>query len=180
MAFIKQHKDKVDYKSDAELAKLDAQLNKKPNTEILDHERKRKVELRCMEMQELMEEQGYSQEEIDRKVTIFRKMLIEKEGSSDSVIEQDENGRPMANETHQIAEANQTKNKKLREAFGLSEHYVDGSSFDPERKAKEAAAEDMALRQKQYSILRNSSSSKSNSPSPKKRKKKSSTGKSRS
>ena len=50
--------DRVDYKSEEELKKLDAQLNKKPNQEILDHERKRKVELKCMEMYELMEEQG--------------------------------------------------------------------------------------------------------------------------
>ena len=31
---------------------------KQPNKEILDHDRKRKVELKCLEMQELMEEQG--------------------------------------------------------------------------------------------------------------------------
>ena len=58
IAFIKHHKDKIDYKSETELAKLDAQINKKPNQEILDHERKRRVELKCIEMQELMEEQG--------------------------------------------------------------------------------------------------------------------------
>ena len=58
LSFIKRHKDKVDYKSEEELKKLDAQTNKKPNVEILDHERKRKMELKCIEMQELMEEQG--------------------------------------------------------------------------------------------------------------------------
>ena len=50
-----------------------------------------------------------------------------------------------ARETHQLAEANQEKNLKLREAFGLSEHYVDGSSFDPDRKAKEEAAKAAAM-----------------------------------
>ena len=49
----------MDYKSEAEMQKLDAQMTKGPNKEILDHERKRKVELKCMEMQELMEEQGW-------------------------------------------------------------------------------------------------------------------------
>ena len=58
LSFIRHHKDKIDYKSEEELKKLDAQLNKKPNQEILDHERKRKVELKCIEMQELMLEQG--------------------------------------------------------------------------------------------------------------------------
>jgi len=58
LAFIRKHKDKVDYKSEEEVAKLEASLNKQPNVDILNHERKRKVELKCMEMQELMEEQG--------------------------------------------------------------------------------------------------------------------------
>lgn len=33
-------------------------LVKKARREILDHERKRRVELKCMELQEMMEEQG--------------------------------------------------------------------------------------------------------------------------
>ena len=59
LSFIRQHKDNVSYKSEDELKKLDALMNRGPNREILEHERKRKVELKCMEMQELMEEQGY-------------------------------------------------------------------------------------------------------------------------
>ena len=58
VALVRNFKDRIDYKSEEELKKLDAQINKGPNKEILDHERKRKVELKCMEMQELMEEQG--------------------------------------------------------------------------------------------------------------------------
>lgn len=58
LAFVKPKKDRIDYKSEEEINKLDQGLNKQPNREILDHERKRKVELKCMEMQELMEEQG--------------------------------------------------------------------------------------------------------------------------
>lgn len=49
-------------------------------------------------------------------------------------------------ETHQIAEAQQEKNAKLREAFGISEYFVEGSSFDPDRKAKEDLAKSTALR----------------------------------
>lgn len=47
------------YKTEAQLQKLDENINKGPNIEILLHEKKRKVELKCLEMQELMEEQGY-------------------------------------------------------------------------------------------------------------------------
>ena len=54
-----------------------------------------------------------------------------------------------ATATHQIAEANQEKNARLKEAFGLSD-YVEGSAFDPDRKAKEEAAKAAALAQKKY------------------------------
>lgn len=43
-------------------------------------------------------------------------------------------------DTHQIANAQQEKNAKLREAFGISDYFVEGSSFDPDRKAKEDVA----------------------------------------
>ena len=58
-----------------------------------------------------------------------------------------------AKETHQIAEANQEKNKRLKEAFGISDYYVDGSSFDPNRKAKEEEAKAVAMAQKKYAYV---------------------------
>lgn len=50
-------------------------------------------------------------------------------------------------ETHQIAEAQQEKNAKLREAFGISEYFVEGSSFDSDRKAKEDLKKSNALQE---------------------------------
>lgn len=55
-------------------------------------------------------------------------------------------------ETHQIAEAQQEKNAKLREAFGISEFFVEGSSLDPERHAREAEAR--AAASKVYELVR--------------------------
>uniref|UniRef100_A0A1A8DZL1 Serine/arginine repetitive matrix 3 n=1 Tax=Nothobranchius kadleci TaxID=1051664 RepID=A0A1A8DZL1_NOTKA len=63
-----------------EEVKVEPVLVKKPHREILDHERKRRVELKCMELQEMMEEQGYTEEEIRQKVSTFRQMLMDKEG----------------------------------------------------------------------------------------------------
>lgn len=45
-------------KEEEEEPKAEPVLVKKPHREILDHERKRRVELKCMELQEMMEEQG--------------------------------------------------------------------------------------------------------------------------
>ncbi|KAK7925662.1 hypothetical protein WMY93_007972 [Mugilogobius chulae] len=71
-------------------------LVKKPHREILDHERKRRVELKCMELQEMMEEQGYTEEEIRQKVSTFRQMLMDKEG----VITREGTQPPMVNHLH--------------------------------------------------------------------------------
>ncbi|XP_038637094.1 serine/arginine repetitive matrix protein 2-like [Scyliorhinus canicula] len=81
LSSVRHKKDRVDYKSEEELKKLESGLMKKPNQDILDHERKRKVELKCIELEDMMEEQGYSEEEIQQKVATFRQMLVEKDGS---------------------------------------------------------------------------------------------------
>lgn len=66
-------------------------------------------------------------------------------------------------ETHEIAQAQQHKNAKLREAFGISEYFVEGTSFDPDRKAREDLAKSEALQQdiqiektnqKKYALVR--------------------------
>lgn len=58
LAFVHSVKDKVKYKTEEEIQKLDSISHKKPNLEILDHERKRKLELKVLELQEELEDQG--------------------------------------------------------------------------------------------------------------------------
>ena len=48
--------------------RLDAQANREPNLGILEHERKRKLEVKCLELEEVLEEQGLNEEEIEEKV----------------------------------------------------------------------------------------------------------------
>lgn len=47
------------HRNDDDLAKLDAQTNRQPNLDILDHERKRKIEVKCAELEEVLEQQGW-------------------------------------------------------------------------------------------------------------------------
>ncbi len=49
-----------------------------------------------------------------------------------------------------MAEASQARNENLRQAFGISAFFKDGSSFDPERKAKELASKNFAIATKKY------------------------------
>lgn len=54
-AFIKRPKGKIEYKTEPQLAPPE----RKPNQELLEHELKRQIEIKCMEMEELMISQGY-------------------------------------------------------------------------------------------------------------------------
>uniref|UniRef100_A0A670Z7X6 CWF21 domain-containing protein n=1 Tax=Pseudonaja textilis TaxID=8673 RepID=A0A670Z7X6_PSETE len=147
LSAARHKKDRADYKSEEELRKLESSLVKKRNQDILDHERKRKVELKCLELAELMEEQGYEEGEIQEKVATFRMMLLEKDVAV--VKEGEQQQKSSITETHQLAEANEKKNERLRAAFGISDSYVDGSSFDPNRRAKEAATAAVAKQQQE-------------------------------
>ncbi|KAE8624876.1 hypothetical protein XENTR_v10006073 [Xenopus tropicalis] len=131
-------------------------LVKKAHREILDHERKRRVELKCMELQEMMEEQGYSEEEICQKVGTFRQMLMEKEGV---LTREDQHGRQIVIENHYMVpgEESATEYSMYGEGYTLecdchSDWYQDDSTH------------------RDYRTKRRLSSSMS--PPPKKRKKK--------
>jgi len=41
-----------------------------------DHERKRKIAVKCLELEEMLEKQGQSQSEIETKVASFRSLLL--------------------------------------------------------------------------------------------------------
>lgn len=111
----RQPKPYTEYNAEEDIKKLEAMINREPNRELLMHERKRqvreyffviylrfflaKVELKCIELEDLMESQGYTQAEIDKKVDEYRKLLLKEmereklRGDTPNAIETDEYGR---------------------------------------------------------------------------------------
>ncbi|XP_069040409.1 serine/arginine repetitive matrix protein 3 isoform X2 [Lepisosteus oculatus] len=134
-----------------EARKAEPVLAKKAHREILDHERKRRVELKCMELQEMMEEQGYSEEEIRQKVGTFRQMLMEKEGV---ITREDPHGCPIVDRGCE----------EPREDLQLGEDYEEEYDCHGEYYERDS------IGQEDYRMKRKCSSS--SSPPPKKRKKK--------
>ncbi|CAH2073324.1 unnamed protein product, partial [Iphiclides podalirius] len=63
-----------------------------PNQDILDHERKRKIEVKCAELEDSLEEQGLPKEEIAARVAAFRAKLSES-SSGEKDVPRDEFGR---------------------------------------------------------------------------------------
>jgi len=55
---------------------------KRANPEILEHERKRQIELKILQFREAMEERNYSEDEIEAKVAEIRKQLTSVAGTS--------------------------------------------------------------------------------------------------
>lgn len=51
-------KDNHAYRPEDDIKKLDALINRPPNPEILDHEKKRKIEVKCAEFEDQLENQG--------------------------------------------------------------------------------------------------------------------------
>jgi len=109
-AAIKKIKDQTSFKTEEELSKIDSAANRQPNQELLDHDRKRKVELKCIELEQSLEDQGYSQDEISDKINTFRITLL---GKQKSGTEYDEFGRPIVKDTHQFADE---QLKKMRDS----------------------------------------------------------------
>jgi serine/arginine repetitive matrix protein 2 len=132
---------------------LEDTSNRQPNREILNHESKRKVEVKCIELEEILEDQGYSQSEIKSRVAAYRNMLVDSGGSKPTAVPWNEFGRVVVHGTHLIAEEQQERNAKLRQAFGISEYFVEGSSLDPQRHVKEAQAKAAAEQTKKYTLV---------------------------
>lgn len=124
IAHMIKKRDKDSYKSEEDIERMTTLLTKGPNPEILEHQRLRQVEVKpalpweerrkgrgrevqvkCMELEELMEEQNYGREEIEGKVAEYRELLrgqletVEKKPVSQWF---DEAGRQIASETHQV------------------------------------------------------------------------------
>ena len=113
LSFVPTKRERVEYVKDVEIKKLETLIEKKGNAEILEHEKKRRIEVKCMEMRDMMLNNelvelfahyeknvfdyfSYDEEVTNEKVQKFRKMLIEREGLYDKTeIEYDEFGRPV-------------------------------------------------------------------------------------
>ncbi|CAF1014837.1 unnamed protein product [Rotaria sp. Silwood1] len=154
LSFVPTKRERVEYVKDADMKKLETLIEKKGNSEILEHDKKRRIEVKCMEMRDMMLNNGYDEDVTNQKVQKFRKMLIEREGLYDKTeIEYDEHGRPVAKETHQLAQANDEKNRKLREAFGIGEFDKKKIAEKKTEEAKEAERRKAELVNKQYIIV---------------------------
>lgn len=76
-AVVRRQKNDTQYRAEDDFGKTERLYNRKPNADLLEHERKRAIELKCVELQDSMEEQGYPDDEVEEKVSELRRKLLD-------------------------------------------------------------------------------------------------------
>ncbi|KAH8830674.1 hypothetical protein DL96DRAFT_1593913 [Flagelloscypha sp. PMI_526] len=122
--------------------------HREPDQAILEHERKRGVEVKCLELQLELEDEGLEADEIEKKVDELRQKLMRQ---LHSFAPSAKNLR--ASDTHAIAAAKKTELSRMARALGTRMDYVEGEAFDREKqeeiKAKRAVEREERDRQRE-------------------------------
>jgi serine/arginine repetitive matrix protein 2 len=123
MSFIR--KDRVRANQEFRMDEYQPPKPKKANPEILEHERKRAVELKILQFREAMEERNYSEEEIEAKVAEIRKQLTSVAGGASS-----SNSKKLS--SHEEALRQEKKNAAFADALGVKRDQNPGEAFNEE------------------------------------------------
>ncbi|KAI2626693.1 cwf21-domain-containing protein [Hypoxylon sp. NC1633] len=100
---------------------------RQPDKEILEHDRKREVEVKVFELRDQLEDEGVDEDEIDKRCDALRKELQEKmnKGDRDAAPR-----KPLkAHQVHELADAKIKESERLRNALKISKDYEEGGHW---------------------------------------------------
>ncbi|KAJ1944095.1 RNA-splicing factor, partial [Linderina macrospora] len=94
---------------------------------ILEHERKRQVEIKCLSLQDELEEQGLDDAEVERRVDELRQQLLDN-------LETAKLPEPKLRnfETQRVRQKKERENERFARAMRIGKEHVEGEAFDPE------------------------------------------------
>jgi len=120
----------------------DSKKKQTANQDIINHNKKREIEVKVMEYRIQLEDEEVADEEIEVKVEEYRRELQrtldedrDRADGSNSIVQKD---------THEVAALKQKKMEQIRDAFGFDKDIVEGEAFDQElqqRRKEERIAE---------------------------------------
>ncbi|KAK3216869.1 hypothetical protein GRF29_1g1260882 [Pseudopithomyces chartarum] len=140
-SLLKPREKAAPYPQDWEKAK---HRPRQPDPEILEHERKREIEVKVVELRDKLEDEGVDEDEIDDRCDGLRKKL-EEERKAGKDAGPDARGLK-AHQVHDLAKAKIEESERLRKALGISENYEEGSHW---RKQEERLRESLAQRERE-------------------------------
>ncbi|KAL9624761.1 MAG: hypothetical protein Q9160_001115 [Pyrenula sp. 1 TL-2023] len=109
--------------------KRDLPRQRKPDKDILDHDRKREVEVKVFDLRDKLEEEGVHEDEIDDRCEKLRLKLLDEGGSSPDLRAKGKNLKP--HQVHELAEAKIKESERLRKALKLKKEDVDNDNKRP-------------------------------------------------
>jgi len=133
--------------------------HRQPDAGILDHERKRKVEVACLELQDDLEEKGIPPAEVEEQVEALRQRLLKNSASAPP--RQAERGSIKEYQRHELLAAKAVDNAKMERALGIRKDYVEGDSMNKEKQEllrvqrqqeREERQAELAERKRQYEL----------------------------
>jgi hypothetical protein len=149
-----RNKPKTPYSRERDLEKPRTKT-RRANPEIMEHDRKREIEVRCLELQDKLEDEGYvpchfilgsaygrlDEEEIEKKVALLRKELTSQAPVGHDVksyvhLLMGLMSRLKPHQVHDLAAAKEKEMEKVRRAFGIREDYVEGDGFKQMREKR--------------------------------------------
>ncbi|KAK4051211.1 ATPase [Microbotryomycetes sp. JL201] len=113
-------------------------FSRAPDKDILEHERRRRVEVKCLELQVSLEDDGVDQEEIEVQVDALRQKLLKESAAAAAAAlttTTGERGQIKMHDRHALAQAKEIENEKMRRALKISKDHQEGLAFDPQAQA---------------------------------------------
>ncbi|KAF2688565.1 cwf21-domain-containing protein [Lentithecium fluviatile CBS 122367] len=116
---------------------------RQPDAEILEHERKREIEVKVLELRDKLEDEGVDDDEIDDQCDALRKKLQdERKAGKDTGPDV---RKLKSHQVHDLAKAKNEESERLRKALGISADYEEGSHW---RKQEERLRDSLAQRER--------------------------------
>ncbi|KAF2161050.1 hypothetical protein M409DRAFT_59567 [Zasmidium cellare ATCC 36951] len=114
---------------------------RQPDKEILEHDRKREIEVKVFELRDKLEDEGVDEDEIDDQCDALRKKLEAEQSKAGS----GPNARNLkSHQVHEIAAAKIDESERLRKALGISKDYEEGSHWRRQEERKLEAEKERA------------------------------------
>ena len=122
LAYVSKTTSKMQFQKELEALKANPpKPPKKPNTEILEHEQKRQIEIQLIGLRAALEKEDNTPEEIEEKVRRVRVHLHSKLAEA-PIITQNTSHSKIFQKTEEIS--------RFQTAFNIDKDYVIGSGFD--------------------------------------------------
>ncbi|TDZ18459.1 Pre-mRNA-splicing factor CWC21 [Colletotrichum sidae] len=115
-----------------------------PDKAILEHDRKREVEVKVLDLRDTLEDEGLDEEEVEKKCDELRqKLLAELESKKN---DRRGSGGPTrkhfkSHQVHEMADAKIKESERLRSALRISKDYEEGSHWKRQEERLRSAVE---------------------------------------